>query len=100
MNAAFWVSAWLLASLPWCNAKRFGLFGRWSTQQANAATKPLWCTLLESALLYSLAFGVMFVIETKQGERAVQSWQFWVIAACLWVVLAFPAAAWTKLRKQ
>jgi hypothetical protein len=42
----------------------------------------------------------MFVIEAQRGQRASQAWQFWLIALCLWVVLAFPAAAWFKLRKQ
>jgi hypothetical protein len=42
----------------------------------------------------------MFIIEAQRGQRASQAWQFWAIALCLWVVLAFPAAAWFKLRKQ
>jgi type III secretory pathway component EscS len=60
----------------------------------------LWLTLLESLALYSAVFGVMFAIEAQRGQLANQAWQFWVIMICLWIVLAFPAAAWFKLRKQ
>jgi Protein of unknown function (DUF2818) len=97
MNLAFWLAAWLAASLPWRNPAPFGLLGRWPSLRE---TKPLWLTLIESLLLYSAVFGVMFVIESQRGQRASQNWQFWAVTLCLWVVLAFPAAAWFKLRKQ
>jgi hypothetical protein len=97
MNVAFWLIAWLAASLPWRSSGVFGLAGRWFKL---GQSKPLWLTLLESLTLYSLVFAVMFVIEAQRGQRASQAWQFWVIALCFWVVLAFPAAAWFKLRKQ
>jgi hypothetical protein len=96
MNATFWLAAWVAASLPWRNNAAFGVFGLWPKLDQ---TKPLWVTLLESLALYSAVFVVMFVIEAQRGERAAQAWQFWAIALCLWVVLAFPAAAWFKLRK-
>jgi hypothetical protein len=97
LNAAFWLAAWLAASLPWSSHRVFGIAATWPLRNR---TKPLWLTLLESLLLYSLVFAVMFLIEAQRGQLASQAWQFWVIALCLWIVLAFPAAAWFKLRKQ
>lgn len=97
MNAAFWLAAWIAASLPWRNHSICGVVGHWPKFNAR---KPLWITLLESLLLYGAVFAVMFAIEAQRGQRAPQAWQFWVIVLCLWVVLAFPAAAWFKLRKQ
>lgn len=97
MNATFWLAAWIAASLPWCSNGVFGVAAHWPKLNTS---KPLWVTLLESLLLYSAVFAVMFVIEAQRGQRTSQAWQFWVIALCLWVVLAFPAAAWFKLRKQ
>jgi heme/copper-type cytochrome/quinol oxidase subunit 3 len=97
MNAAFWLAAWIAASLPWRNSTMFGVFARWPK---FSQAKPLWVTLLESLALYSAVFAVMFAIEAQRGERASQAWQFWAITLCLWIVLSFPAAAWFKLRKQ
>jgi Protein of unknown function (DUF2818) len=97
MNLAFWLAAWLAASLPWRGPAPFGLLGHWPSFRS---AKPLWLTLVESLLLYSAVFVVMFVIESQRGQRANQTWQFWAVALCLWVVLSFPAAAWFKLRKQ
>ncbi len=97
MNVSFWLIAWLAASLPWRSSGVFGLAGRWPKR---GQPKSLWLTLLESLALYSAVFSVMFAIEAQRGQRATQTWQFWVIMLCLWVVLTFPAAAWFKLRKQ
>ncbi len=97
MNGLFWLAALIAASVPWRNSAVFGLIGRWSK---NASTKPLWLTVVESFTLYSVVCVAMFVLESQRGDRSSQAWQFWVIMICLWVVLAFPAAAWFKLRKQ
>ncbi len=96
MSLAFWILACFAASFPWRNDAVFGMAARWPKYQQH---KPLWLTLLESLCLYGLALLAMFVIETSRGERAAQTWQFWVILFSLWVVLSFPAAAWFKLRK-
>lgn len=97
MNTAFWLAAWLAASLPWRSSAVLGVARRWPQ---SLSTKPLWLTLIESLVLYSAVFAVMFALENQRGQLASQGWQFWVIALCLWVVLTFPAAAWFKLRKQ
>jgi Protein of unknown function (DUF2818) len=97
MQIGFWLAAWLAASLPWRSNVMFGVAGRWPNL---SGVKPLWVILLESLLLYSITLGIMFALEAQRGTRASQTWQFWVIMLCLWVVLAFPAAAWYKLRKQ
>ncbi len=97
MNLAFWLSAWVAASLPWRSDHVLGLFGHWFK---GTQSKPLWLTILESLTLYSAVLAAMFVLEAQSGDRSNQAWQFWVIVLCLWVVLAFPAAAWFKLRKK
>ena len=97
MNTAFWIAAWIAASLPWRSSAVLGVVGRWPK---TGLTKPLWLTLVESLFLYSAVFATLFFLEAQRGQSAKQAWQFWVIALCLWVVLAFPAAAWFKLRKQ
>lgn len=99
MNALFWAAAFLAASLPWRSAAICGLVGQWPWQGAWGKQKPLWLTVLESWVLYMVVFGIMFAAEAQQGQINQQSWQFWVIALCMWLVLMFPAAAWFKLRK-
>jgi hypothetical protein len=112
------VLAWLFASIPWFNSKILGIYGfyrkknvikgsnnkgnnnKGNTKKENNLIKPLWLTMLESFFLYILIVLLGFIVESWNGVRFNQAWQFWVVIVCIWTVLVFPVVAWFKLRKQ
>lgn len=118
MNIIVCVLAWLFASIPWFNPKILGIYSFYRNKNIikvnnnidnnkdsnnkvinTNTTKPLWLTMLESFFLYILIILFGFIIESWNGTRFNQGWQFWVVIICIWTVLVFPAAAWFKLRK-
>ena len=56
--------------------------------------------ILSSQILYIALIAAFVLLERNQGSITAQGWPFYAIAACMWVVLAFPAVAWTVLRRQ
>jgi hypothetical protein len=101
MSIAFWLLAALAASLPWCKQRILGVYCTWRKIPANSPSrlKSVGLVLLESLSLYSLVVAGFCVLEAQQSSLMVQGWAFWVTMLCLWLVLAFPAFAWCKLRK-
>lgn len=121
-SIVFYVLAWLFASIPWFNPKILGVYGFYrkkdfikvssngcnakdshnkrDTSKVNSTIKPLWLTMLESFFLYMLIILFGFIVESWNGVRFSQGWQFWVVIVCIWTVLIFPVAAWFKLRRQ
>lgn len=89
--ALFALGGFVLASLPFFTLRFFGF--------KKLSYKPLGYALLESLVLFALWFGAFMLYESALGKTQNQGWQFYVIALCLWGVLAFPAFAWTRLRK-
>lgn len=62
--------------------------------------KSFWWRLLELLLLY-LAVGMIgMLLEARIGNVFSQSWGFYAVTGCLFIVLAFPGFAYRYLRKQ
>ncbi|TFW28707.1 DUF2818 family protein [Duganella callida] len=94
------VAGWLViavaiaaANLPFFNDKVFALVGgRW-------ARKPLVFRLAEMIVLYFVVGALGFALEANIGTRFPQTWEFYAISACLFVVLGFPGFIVRYLRK-
>ena len=84
----------LAANLPFVNERLFALV------PLHAASKSFWWRLLELFTLYFAvgAFGTL--LEARIGNAFTQTWGFYAVTGCLFVVLAFPGFAMRYLRKQ
>jgi hypothetical protein len=92
------------ANLPFFNDKVFALVALKppAGQQAGAAArrKPLWLRLLEMLVLYFVVGAIGFGLEAQIGNRFPQTWEFFAISGCLFIVLAFPGFIVRYLRKR
>ncbi|MFZ6844296.1 DUF2818 family protein [Undibacterium sp. RuTC16W] len=95
-------SAWLViilaiiaANLPFFNDRLFGII-----PLSSWLAKPFWLRLLELTTFYfSLGF-IASLLESTAGNRFPQTWEFYAITSCLFIVLAFPGFVYRYLRKQ
>lgn len=72
------------ANLPWLSERFLFL---WSP----AAGKKEWMRLLEWLLLYSIVAAIAVGLERKShGAVHVQSWEFFVVTLCLFLIFALP----------
>ena len=55
--------------------------------------------LLELLLTFSLLLGLAFALEARIGQRQPQGWEFYAVALCLFLTLAFPGFVWRYLRR-
>ena len=55
--------------------------------------------LLEMTVLFFVVGAVGFSLETHIGARFPQTWEFYAISACLFIVLGFPGFIVRYLRK-
>ncbi|MFZ6870830.1 DUF2818 family protein [Undibacterium sp. Di27W] len=62
--------------------------------------KSLWLRLFELIVLYFCVGGIAFVLESAAGNRFPQAWEFYVINACLFLVLAFPGFVYRYLKRN
>jgi len=99
MNAS--VASWLViaaalvaANLPFFNDKVFALVAtRWPR-------KPLFVRLAEMTVLYFVVGLIGFALEAQIGNRFQQTWEFYAISACIFIVLGFPGFIVRYLRKR
>lgn len=99
MNAS--VASWLViaaalvaANLPFFNDKVFALVAtRWPR-------KPLIVRLAEMTVLYFVVGVIGFALEAQIGNRFQQTWEFYAISACIFIVLGFPGFIVRYLRKR
>lgn len=84
----------LAANLPFFNERLFALF------PLGRPIKSLWLRLLELIVLYFLLRLVANFLEEQIGNAFPQRWEFYVITACLFLVLAFPGFVFRYLRKR
>lgn len=82
------------ANLPFFNERLFAIIPR------ARSPKPIWLRLVELFSLYLLVRGVGYLLESRIGNAFPQGWEFYVITACLFIVLAFPGFVFRYLRKQ
>ncbi|NOL50201.1 DUF2818 family protein [Pelistega europaea] len=64
------------------------------------AVKPVWARMVELLLLVCFIAAVGFFIESYYANRFTQSWQFYAIGICLFVLLAFPGFVWRHLMRH
>lgn len=82
------------ANLPFFNERLFAII------PIARSPKPIWLRLVELFSLYLLVRGVGYLLESRIGNTFSQGWEFYVITACLFIVLAFPGFVFRYLRKQ
>jgi hypothetical protein len=102
-------SSWLVillaiagANLPFFNDKVFALFalkGATVAEGRQQGHKSLLVRLGEMAVLYVLVGGVAVALENRIGGIFPQTWEFYAITACLFLVLAFPGFTVRYLHK-
>jgi Na+(H+)/acetate symporter ActP len=81
------------ANLPFFNDRLFAVVG------AKWQRKPLYIRLLEMTALYMVVGFIGFALEANIGVRFPQTWEFYAISGCLFVVLGFPGFIVRYLRK-
>jgi Protein of unknown function (DUF2818) len=103
-------SAWLvillalvLANLPFVN-ERILAFVPFAFSPARGAgqesSKPFLVRLVELAVLYFIVGGIGRALEGRIGTAFPQTWEFYAISACMFLVLAFPGFVVRYLRKR
>ena len=88
-----------LANLPFLNEGVFGFLFLKPTPQ-GARTKHFVVRLLELVVLYFIVGLLAYLLESRIGNVFSQTWEFYAITACLFVVLAFPGFVFRYLRKR
>lgn len=85
VNALLLGLAFLAANLPWFS-NRFLYLIPLKSSEKNVA----WC-LLELIVLYFITGLIAYYAElTTFGQAAPQSWEFYAVTACLFLVFSFP----------
>jgi hypothetical protein len=95
-TASWLVIAFALAfaNLPFINESVFG-FIPWARPR-----KPFFVRLVELIVLYCVVGAIAYLLEARIGNVFMQTWEFYAISGCLFVVLAFPGFVMRYLRKQ
>ncbi|WP_295999836.1 DUF2818 family protein [Rugamonas sp.] len=88
------------ANLPFFNDKLFAVVPLKNAAAQGRARKPLFIRLLELIVLYFVVGAIGCALEAKLGNAFVQTWEFYAIGACLFLVLAFPGFVMRYLRKR
>jgi hypothetical protein len=95
-TASWLVIAFALAfaNLPFINESVFG-FIPWARPR-----KPFFVRLVELIVLYCVVGAIAYLLEARIGNVFMQTWEFYAISGCLFIVLAFPGFVMRYLRKQ
>ena len=88
------VIAFAAANLPFFNDKVFALI------PIASQRKPLIVRLAEMVVLYFVVGSIGFGLEGHIGNRFTQTWEFYAISGCLFLVLGFPGFIVRYLRKR
>jgi hypothetical protein len=95
-SASWLVIAFALAAanLPFFNDKIFALVALKRrpgvADDAAGRRKPFYVRLAEMIVLYFVVGGAGFALEAQLGNPFPQTWEFYAITGCLFLVLAFP----------
>ena len=99
-------SAWLvvllalvLANLPFLNDRILALVPL-KGGAGQVPHKPFLVRLVELAVLYFIVGGIGRALEGRIGTVFPQTWEFYAITACMFLVLAFPGFVVRYLRKR
>lgn len=88
------VLALVFASLPFLSERLFAFVTLQRLPQ-----KPFWLRLLELVVYYFLIGGLGFAMEANLGNRFPQSWEFYAVTFCMFLVFAFPGFIYRYLKK-
>lgn len=95
-------SSWLLillaifaANLPFLNERCFAIL-----PLRRCARKPFWLLFIEFIALYFSLGALAIALESLNGNSFPQTWEFYAITACLFIVLAFPGFVLRYLKKH
>ena len=88
-----------LANLPFLNESVAG-FIPLKLARNKAHAKYFAVRLLELFVLYFIVGGLAYLLESRIGNVFPQTWEFYAITACMFVVLAFPGFVLRYLRKR
>lgn len=105
VGAAAWLVILLAlagANLPFINDRLFAVvpLRRGTAANGKPAAKPFLVRLFELVVLFFVVGLVGRLLEGRIGTVFPQTWEFYAIAACLFVVLAFPGFVVRYLRKR
>lgn len=89
-----------LANLPFFSENLFGLIPLKSPAAGAARTKHPGWRLLELIVLYFVVGLLAWALEARIGNVFPQTWEFYAITACMFIVLAFPGFVVRYLRKR
>lgn len=87
-----------LANLPFLNEKVFGFVPL--PGAGGVRTKHFVVRLLELFVLYFVVGALAYALESRIGNAFAQTWEFYAITGCMFVVLAFPGFIYRYLRKR
>jgi hypothetical protein len=87
------------ANLPFLNENVFGFIPVKPALNGKHA-KYFVVRLLELIVLYFIVGALAHALESRIGTAFPQTWEFYAITACLFVVLAFPGFVSRYLRKR
>jgi hypothetical protein len=87
------------ANLPFLNESVFG-FIPLKPAQGRAHAKLFVVRLLELFVLYFVVGGLALMLESRIGNAFAQTWEFYAITGCMFVVLAFPGFVLRYLRRR
>ena len=98
------------ANLPFLNEGVFGFIPlkpktpqgahRKPSGQKPSGQKPFYVRLLELTVLYFLLGALARLLESRIGNAFPQTWEFYAITGCLFLVLAFPGFTLRYLRRR
>jgi hypothetical protein len=101
--------ALVLANLPFFNDRILALFplpvfltgsGAGQSPAASPPHKPFLVRLFELVLLYFVVGTLGVLLEGRIGTVFPQTWEFYAITGCMFLVLAFPGFVVRYLRKH
>jgi hypothetical protein len=92
------------ANLPFLNERVFGFIplprGEGRARAGDVRTKHFAVRVLELVVLYFIVGGLAYALESRIGNVFDQTWEFYAITGCMFVVLAFPGFVLRYLRKR
>jgi hypothetical protein len=91
--------AFAFANLPFVNENVLGFIPLKPALNGKHA-KYFAVRLLELFVLYFVVGALAHALESRIGNAFPQTWEFYAITACLFVVLAFPGFVLRYLRKR
>lgn len=103
VNASSWLVILLAlagANLPFLSDKVFALIRLKPGADGYARRKPLAWLLLELLVGYGVVGALALALEVRLGNAFAQTWEFYAITGCLFIVLAFPGFVLRYLRKR